>query len=62
VITGHDTEKCSVPGKEAWSSFRSCQQPLVAAAANARIPGRPAGVTKARALAGRDFGATAVME
>src|SRR5215472_5133510 len=53
AITGHDTGKSSVPEDEAWSSLRLCQQPLGAAAENARNPRRPAGVTKAPALGGR---------
>jgi hypothetical protein len=62
AITGDDTEKRSVPEDEAWFSVRLCQQPPVGAAANARILSQPAGVTKARAFAGRDFGAAAVVE
>jgi hypothetical protein len=51
-----------MPEDEAWSSLRLCQQPLAAAAENARNPRRPAGATKAPALGGRDFGAAAVTE
>jgi hypothetical protein len=62
AITRLDTKKSSVPENEAWFSLRLCRQPPVAAAATARTPDRPADVTKARAFAGRDFGAAAVME
>lgn len=60
--TSRDTGKSSMPEDEAWSSLRLCQQPLAAAAGNARTPRRPEGVTKAPALGGRDFGAAAVTE
>jgi hypothetical protein len=62
AITAHDTEKCGVPEKEAWFSLRLCQQPPAAGAAKAPILSRPEGAIKARAFAGRDSGAAAVME
>jgi len=51
-----------MPEDEAWSSLRFCQQPLPAAAGNARTPRQPEGVTRAPVLGGRDFGAAAVTE
>jgi hypothetical protein len=62
AITALDTAKCGVPKKEVWFSLRLCQQPPAAGAAKARNLSRPAGAMKARAFAGRDSGAAAVME